>query len=317
MVPAIVTDSKGRAIEGLEASDFVVLDNGRPQSVVVDSFSTGNAPIALIIAVQSSGISAPALEKVQRIAAMIQPLITGERGCAGLVSFDERVQWHQECTNSADMLARAFQRLRPGEHKSARMLDAVTEAIERLRKRRNARRVLLLVSESRDRDSESELRAVLLNAQAAGVTVYAATYSALKTAFTTKTAHRDKPPEAKEPRPNRTEPLSAKGRVPIPPAEQRVDILGGIGELVRLGKTKTTEALARGTGGTTFSFARQKELDAAIQNLGAELHTQYVLSFTPVAPEAGYHHLEVQIPGKANLLIRARPAYWSVQSPPG
>jgi hypothetical protein len=158
---------------------------------------------------------------------------------------------------------------------------------------------------------------VLLNAQAGGVTVYTATYSAFKTAFTTTTSHREAPRERTEPRATRTEPLSPKGRVPIPPAEQRVDILGGIGELVRLGKLKTTEALARSTGGTTFSFARQKGLDAAIQNLGAELHTQYVLSFTPVNPEPGYHHLEVQIPGKANLRIRARPAYWSLQSPPG
>jgi VWFA-related protein len=315
MVPAIVTDMKGRSIVGLEASEFVLLDNGRPQPVVVDTFSSGSAPIALIVAVQSSGISAPALEKVQNIQAMIQPFITGERGCAGLVSFAERVQWQAECTNNVDVLARAFQRLRPGGKKSARMLDAVHESIERLRMRPNARRILLLISESRDRGSETELETVLLNAQAAGVTVYVATYSAFKTAFTTKTSHLDPVAERIEPRSTRTEPLGPKGRVSIPPAEQRVDILGGIGELVRLGKTNTAEALTRSTGGATFSFTRQKALDIAIQNLGAELHTQYVLSFTPVDPEPGYHRLEVKLPGKPNLRIRARPAYWPVQRP--
>ena len=39
---------------------------------------------------------------------MIQPLITGERGCASLVAFAERVTWLQECTNDPYTLERAF-----------------------------------------------------------------------------------------------------------------------------------------------------------------------------------------------------------------
>lgn len=313
VVPAIVTDGKGRHIDGLTASDFVVLDNGRPQPVLVDEFSSMQAPIALIIAVQSSGISEAALEKVRKIGSMIQPLITGERGCAGLVSFDQRVQWHQDCTASADLLLRAFQQLQPGDDKSGRMLDAVYEAVARLRRRPNVRRVLLLVSESRDRGSETELESVLVNAQAAGVTVYAATYSAIRIAFTSKPSPAEIPPPSQQPRSTRTEPLGPKGRVPIPPAEQRVDLLAGIGELARLGKTRTTEVLTRNTGGATFSFTRQKGLETAIENLGAELHSQYLLSFTPEDPQPGYHRLEVRLADKPKLQVRARPAYWSVR----
>ncbi len=314
MVPAIVTDAKGRSVDDIEPDEFVVLDNGRRQSVTVDSFATGSAPIALIVAVQSSGISVPALDKVRKIGAMIQPLITGERGCAGLISFAERVHWDQECTKDIDALARAFQWLRPGEEKSARMLDAVHEAIGKLRQRRHARRVLLLISESRDRGSETELEMVLADAQAAGVAVYAATYSAFKTAFTTRGPRSGPVEENPVPKVGRPPgPQSPKGRVDIPPPEQRMDILGGIGELARLGKTKTTEALARGTGGSEFPFTRLKGLENAIENLGEELHSQYVLSFTPADPEPGHHRLEVQVPGRPGLRIRSRPAYWSVQ----
>ena len=71
LVPATVTDAKGRSVDGLELTDFVVLDDGRPQKVSVDSFGTGVAPIALVIAVQSSGISAAVLAKVRKIGAMI------------------------------------------------------------------------------------------------------------------------------------------------------------------------------------------------------------------------------------------------------
>src|SRR5262245_49423898 len=90
LVPVTVTDTKNRSVEGLEAADFIVLDNGRQHKPVVDTFATGVAPIALVVAVQSSGISAAVLAKVQKIGAMIQPLITGERGRAALVTFDNR-----------------------------------------------------------------------------------------------------------------------------------------------------------------------------------------------------------------------------------
>jgi VWFA-related protein len=316
LVPVTVTDSKGRFIEGLSSSDFALMDDGRPQKVIVDSFATGVAPIALVIAVQSSGISAAALEKIQKIGAMIQPLITGERGCAALVSFAERVRWLQECTNDQDAIASAFHKLQPGEEKSGRMLDAAHEAVERLRRRPDVRRVLLLISESRDRGSESDLESVVLAAQAAGVAVYAVTYSAFRTAFTSKSTHADPPPPPPvQPRANRTEPLSAKGRIPIPPPEQRLDILGGIGELVRLGKTNDTQVLTAQTGGTTLPFARQRGLEEAIEKLGSELHMQYVVSFTPDRLVAGYHNLDVRVTTRGGLRVRARPGYWSTQQP--
>src|SRR3954454_6043982 len=62
VVPVSVTDAKGRSVDGLEAADFMVYDNGRLQKVAVDTLDTGVAPIALVIAVQASGISTAALE---------------------------------------------------------------------------------------------------------------------------------------------------------------------------------------------------------------------------------------------------------------
>jgi hypothetical protein len=65
LAPVAVTDASGMPVPGLEASDFAVLDNGRPQKIVVDSIHTGVPRIALVIAVQSSGISEAILEKAR------------------------------------------------------------------------------------------------------------------------------------------------------------------------------------------------------------------------------------------------------------
>jgi VWFA-related protein len=326
VVPVSVVDLKGSSVDGLEASDFRLFDNGSRQTVTVDTIDTGVAPIALIVAVQASGISTAALEKVRRIGSMIQPVVTGERGCAGLVSFADRVRWLQECTKDADSLGRAFSRLRPAllharDYKQGCMLDAVQSAVERLRRQPNARRVLLLISESRDRGSEAALDVVTVAAQSAGVTVYAATYSAFATAFTSKAAG-TLPAEtrAPSPKPASEEAMKTNNGAPpskfnpkIPPPEERVDILGGLRELSRLGTANTTEVLAKNTGGAIFPFTREKALEEAIQKLGAELHTQYVLSFVPEGSAPGYHTLEVRLSRPGEFRIRSRPGYWSAE----
>ncbi|MCU1257205.1 MAG: hypothetical protein JWO80_90, partial [Bryobacterales bacterium] len=68
--------------------------------------------------------------------------------------------------------------------------------------------------------------------------------------------------------------------------------------------------LTVGTGGATLPFLRQKGLENAIEKLGAELHTQYVLSFAPDASAPGYHDLEVRLVRGGDFHIRARPGYW-------
>ncbi|MES1261701.1 MAG: VWA domain-containing protein [Acidobacteriota bacterium] len=315
VLPATVTDAQGNLVDGLDTPDFLVLDNGRAQKVTLDTTGTGVAPVALVIAVQSSGISAPVLDKVRKTAGMIQPLITGDRGCAALVAFSERVTWLQECTSDSDALKLAFWRLTPGEYKKARMLDAADDAIHHLSKRPNARKVLLLVSESRDRGSEAELAVVTAAAQSAGVTVYAATYSVLKTAFTSKARGQQGPqaPPPAIPNPNRT----LNGAPPskynpmVPPPEDRIDILAAVTELKRMRLPDTTQVLTAGTGGGTLPFSRQKGLEDAIEKLAAELHAQYVLSFAPEASGPGYHVLEVKVVRRAELRVRARPGYWS------
>ena len=316
-VPTSVQNAQGKPVDGLTEANFKILDNGVPQPFTMDTFGTGVARVALMVAVQTSGISASALVKVRQIGAMIQPVVTGERGCAGLISFSDSVVVRQPCTKDPDALSKAFAALASRSPKEGHLLDGAAEAIKLLDAQPNARRVLLLISETRDRGSEATLPDVIRQAQAAGVTVYSATYSAFRTGFFAK------PEEVQQPRQTRPLPIpSGKPNwdpvgqtIPANTSAQSSDILGGIGELVRLSKDKTTEKLALATGGAEYPFTKLAGLEKAIQNLGEEIHSQYVISFIPKEPQPGYHTLTVQVQPGTNFRIRTRPGYWANSTP--
>src|SRR5437763_11418923 len=81
-------------------------------------------------------------------------------------------------------------------------------------------------------------------------------------------------------------------------------------ELGRKGKPSTAQALARTTGGVVAGFLTVKSLERVIANLGEELHSQYLLSFTPAVDVShGLHRIQVKVRNRDDLLVRARPGY--------
>lgn len=184
-VPVGVTAGNGRDVEGLRARDFTVRDNGVAREITLDVFGAGAAPISLAIAVQSAGISTPALKKIQRIGSMIQPLVIGTRGEAAVVTFDSQINWVQEFTGDPAAIRNAFVNIKPFKSAQARMYDAIADVADRM-KDRKGRRVLLLISESRDRSSSIKFEEAMDAIQREGIEVFAAHYSAAATAFTSK-----------------------------------------------------------------------------------------------------------------------------------
>ena len=70
-------------------------------------------------------------------------------------------------------------------------------------------------------------------------------------------------------------------------------------------KDNPVEAFTKGTGGTEYSFFKQRGLEEAIQKIGAELHSQYFVSYTPNnKDEGGFHTLDVT----GGRVSRPRPA---------
>ncbi len=66
--------------------------------------------------------------------------------------------------------------------------------------------------------------------------------------------------------------------------------------------------VAEETGGGYFELTRTDELNSTFTRVAAELHSQYVLGFTPLAVDGKVHKLEVRI-NRPGLVARARKSY--------
>ena len=286
ITPVSVTDPSGRPIDGLTTASFVLLDNGQRRKIESD---IPIHPIALVLAVQSSANAAAALTKVRRIGSMIEPLITGRRGRCVVVAFDHEVRTLQTFTGDPNLISRAVASIEP-RTAASRMIDAIAESVRLLRDGPpNHRRVILLISEARDRSSKISLAEALTLAQRDNVSIYTVTYSPFLSAWAVK-QHEVPPPRG-------------------------MDLTAIFRELHQSSKQNAAESFARYTGGRHLAFLKLKGLEDTINAIGEELHSQYLLSFAPPAEsKAEYHAIEVFVPGRPDAVIRARPGYW--MSPP-
>jgi VWFA-related protein len=288
IAPTTVTDRNGSYVDGLNAADFTLLEDGKARQFEMDTSDIAMTPLSVVIMIQANEYANAALAKIRKVGSMIEPLITGERGEAAIMSFSDPIKVIQDFTPDSGLISAAFQALRAQSTSKARALDAATQAIEMLRARpENRRRILILIGESRDRGSETKLEDVLKSAQRANVTVYPLSFSVHATPWTTKGD--------------------------VPPGDGATNWLAIFTELGRLAKENAAEGLARFTGGRRISFLTLKSLERDIGGLGEELHSQYLLSFTPsTALDEAYHKIEIQVHGRTDVVVRTRPGYWAM-----
>ena len=75
VAPVSVTDHDGDSVDGLGPEKFRLFDNGKEQNIHVD---VAFPPISLVIAVQANDHVESVLPQIQKIGAMIEPIVIGE-----------------------------------------------------------------------------------------------------------------------------------------------------------------------------------------------------------------------------------------------
>jgi VWFA-related protein len=316
LVPTTVLDPDGHGyVNGLSARDFEILDNGKPQKVVADFVQQ---PLSVVLAIQANSDVEPLLPVIKKSGILLHGLVTGENGDVAILAFDHRMQLLQDFTSDPDKLDDAMQKLRAGSSTAA-LIDAVVEADRMLvrhdRDHNNARRrVVILLSRNADKGSQAHLQETVRDMQFHNVIVYCIDISKVLTAVMKKPDYPRPmnggiPPEAQ---PN----LRGNGAASATTNIQQADgnVFSAVPPLLRsihdLFKKTPAEAFTYFTGGRMYSFARQRGLEEAITDIGKDLNSQYVLSYSPNnKDEPGFHNIKVSV-DRPGLQIRTRPGYW-------
>jgi VWFA-related protein len=314
LVPTTVLDPDGHGyVNGLETTDFELLDNNKPQKIAAD-FS--QQPLSVVLVVQANSDVEPVLPMLKKTGVLLHGLVTGTEGDAAVLAFDHRMQHIQEFTNDPQKLDDAMQKITAGSSTAA-VIDAVLEADHMLKRhdpQNVRRRVIVLMSRNIDKGSQAHLQETVRDMQFDNIIVYAVDISKLRTAFFKKPDY-PRPPNGgipPEALPNARNP-GATSQTDVAQA-QTGNVLNGVPPLLRsvrdIFKKTPAEAFSYFTGGKVYNFGTENGLEAALTDIGKDLNSQYLLSYSPNdKDEPGFHTIKV-IVNRPGLKIRTRPGYW-------
>ena len=168
-VVATVTDDNGRYVEGLEAADFTLEEDGVGQQITHFSASH-DLPVSVGIVLDSSGSMerkmSTAVRAVDRFLRSIH-----EDDDIFLMSFSDSVKVRQDFTSNRDKLWDALEKVKPSGGTS--LYDAVIEATDKIRKGKHPKKAILLISDGVDTSSEHDYNVTRLAVRESEVLVYA------------------------------------------------------------------------------------------------------------------------------------------------
>jgi VWFA-related protein len=314
--PVLVYDANGNYVNGLKPGQFHLFDNGKEQNIQVDE---AFQPISMVICVQANSGVEHMLPNINRIGNMMGPLILGQYGEAAVIAFDHRIRVMQDFTSDADKITEAVKKIQPGSS-SSHMIDAVEAADRMLRKRpQNRRRVILLISETRDIGSEARGRETLVNLQLDSVVVYPVDISRMLAAFNPPTPwpRPDNRPPAMVPMPSNQPATPNTVMQTYGTNGDSAQFMPVLMEIYRdakaIFKSNPVHVFSRGTGGTEYSYYRGHGLEQAIQDISEQLHSEYVISYRPTQEtllEGGFHQISLAIDSPLAKRYQTRPGYW-------
>jgi VWFA-related protein len=322
-VPATVRDKHGKIVNNLTKDDFVLEEDGRPQTLHYFS-QESSLPLTLGLLVDTSMSQRRVLGQERTASSsFIDQMLRPDKDKAFLIHFDHEVELDQDLTNSREKLRSALDNLQapqftqtsggssqgqspsgyPGRHGhhdgsshggGTLLYDAVYLASDELMKKQSGRKALIVLSDGDDRGSKETLRTAIETAQRSDTIIYSILFKddedhGFSGGFggIGMGGHHGGPG-------------GGRGRYP---QEPRVD-----------GK-KILEQMSRETGGRLFEVSGKQTVDKIYAQIEEDLRNQYSLGYTPDRsdPGEGFHKISVKTKQK-DLVVRAREEYyWGIK----
>ena len=322
-VPAVVRDRHGKIVNSLGKDDFMLEEDGRPQSITY--FARENdVPLTLGLLVDTSLSQRRVLESERHASFVFLNQMLHDKNNAFVIHFDKEVELLQDLTADRQKLESALDALHtaqpsesdrgdsggsrggpggspagwPGGHRrgggypggrgshhggGTQLYDAVYLASDEVMKNQPGRKAVIVLSDGVDRGSKVSLDHAIETAQRADTVVYSILF---------------KDEEAEQHFGGFGGGMGRHGGYPRP-QEERPD-----------GK-KVLERLSKETGGRIFEVSKKEQFDQIYTEIASELANQYNLGYTPDRADlTGYHKIHLATKQK-DLVVRAREGYYA------
>lgn len=323
---ATVRDKKGNIVADLSASDFVLTEDGRTQSLQYFS-KAAEQPLTLGLVIDTERSEMQGIDQERSASgAFFEQMVRADQDKAFVIHFDTEVELLQDLTASQDKLEKGLQNLEtsqtsqsqngsssdtdssgqmPGGRGSrgatrggAQLYDAVYLASNELMKKQSGRKAIVLLSDGVDRGSKETLTSALAAAQRANTIVYSVLIKSTQDSYGSSGRGGFGFPGMGGPG------MGRRGGGRGYPQENRVD-----------GK-QILEQISAETGGQLFEASKKLPLDQIYKQIEDDLRGQYNLGYTPAHTAdsvAGFHKIQLTTT-KKNLTVQTRTGYFSDQS---
>jgi VWFA-related protein len=291
LMPALVKDSQGEIVYGLQAKDFLVEDDGVEQTVRIDEAPEGQ-PISLVVAIQRGRRANYEFPRMQGLKSMLDPVFALGTARVAVVEFDSQVNLTRNFTRDETLVRGDLTNLQPGDDGAA-ILDAVAYSVSLLKQEPEERlRMLLLISETRDHGSVAKIYDTVAAIGQCNAVMYALAFSpALSNILDTERGNN------------------------ISEMHNGVNFLDLGYRLAQAMRKNVPSTVASMTGGEYELFATRKKFEVRMNDFTNHLHSRYLLSFTPKDPHPGLHQIRVRlrpsVNDSGNETVLARTSYWA------
>ena len=302
IVPVTVTDYRGKFVSNLEANDFRILDDGRPQKIKFFSHDPKQPVVVGFLLDMSNSTKIHWKTFQDAIMEMVWALLPGDPSYTGyLITSSNTAELAVNTTQDSEKITDKIRILHPGG--SSSLFDGIYRACTDRKlipgEPYEPRRVIVIVGDGHDTASKKSLGEVLELAERNLVTIYA---------ISTQNFGFENPDK------DVLEKLAFEtgGRVEYPLDNLYKDVSGYLSHPTDDGNY----ALGTGTGG--YAAEISKGIIKAVGGITGDISQQYVMRYVPdnVDTDAhAYHHIKVTIPELPNVNIRTKSGYWAQPVP--
>jgi Ca-activated chloride channel homolog len=148
LIPVTVTDPLNRFVTGLERENFKIFEDKKEQEII--QFSSEDAPLSVGVVFDCSGSMGPKLDKSRQAVAQFFKTANPEDEFF-LVQFNDTAELVQPFTTNLEQIQN---RLTFTQSKGrTALLDAIYLALQQMKKARNPRKAILVISDGGDNSS--------------------------------------------------------------------------------------------------------------------------------------------------------------------